>query len=140
MNHVKVLPWMQICKKKIFKNMGISFGFLYFFLAVFLSPVGVWKTHITVGGSSRCCCTFSEAQHAVHPSIMPPNGSTTGKCQSRDSGICNVRQAAHLASVSPLTLTQHSAKGTCPLCRTSSVVSHAIQSEGKWLLGISGIS
>ena len=54
------------------------------------------------------------AQQAAHPCIMPPNGSTTGNCQSQDSGICNLREAKHFASVSPLLLTQHIAKGKCP--------------------------
>lgn len=83
---------------------------------------------------------IAEAQQAPHPSIMPPNGSATGKCQSQDFGVCNMREATHLASVSPLNLTQHIAKGTCPLCRTSSVVSHTMQSEGKWWLDINRVS
>lgn len=73
------------------------------------------------------------AQQAAHPCIMPPNGSSTGKCQSQDFGIYNMKEAKkHLGSVSPLSLTQHIAKGTSPLCRTSSGVSHATQSAGEW--------
>lgn len=77
---------------------------------------------------------IAAAQQATHPCIMPPNGSTIGKCQSRDFGICNLGEAKHVASVSPLSLTQHTANGTCPLFWTSSGVSHAMQREGKWQL------
>lgn len=45
--------------------------------------------------------------------------------------LLRMREAKHLASVSPLSLTQHIAMGTCPLW-TSNGVSHAMQSVRKW--------
>lgn len=96
-------------------------------LALLLPPDASGK-HISLRGAPLMLLLIAAAQQAAHPCIMPPNGSTTGKCQSRDFGICKRRKAKHLASVSPLSLTQHIAKGTCPLCRTSSEVSHVMHS------------
>lgn len=96
-------------------------------LALLLPPDASGK-HISLRGAPLMLLLIAAAQQAAHPCIMPPNGSTTGKCQSRDFGICRRRKAKHLASVSPLSLTQHIAKGTCPLCRTSSEVSHVMHS------------
>lgn len=53
-------------------------------MAEFLTPDGVWKTYIYATGSSGSYCFIAVAQQAAHPCIMPPNGSTTGKCQSPD--------------------------------------------------------
>lgn len=44
---------------------------------------GVWKTYIPFGGLQQTLLHIAEAQQAAHPSIMPPNGRTTGKCQSK---------------------------------------------------------
>lgn len=43
----------------------------------------------------------------------------------------HMRETKHLASVSPLSLTQHIAMGTCPLW-TSNGISHTMQSVRKW--------
>lgn len=93
--------------------------------------MGSGNTHIPVGVSSTCCCTLLGPSRQCAPFIMHPNGSTGGKCQSRALEVCNVREAAHLASVSLLTLTEHVAKGSCPRCRTSTGESHTKQGVGK---------
>lgn len=79
-----------------------------------MPPDGVWKTYIPARGSTRCCCSLLWPSRQSTPCIMPPYGSTTGKCQSQGFGICNLREAKHFASVSLLFLTQHIAKGLHP--------------------------
>lgn len=61
-------------------------------------------------------------QQVTHPCVTPPNGNTTGTCQSWDSPISsNLEDQKQPVSVSPLSLTQYISEGTCPLHGTSSV-------------------
>lgn len=78
---------------------------------------------------------IAAAQQAALRRIMPPAGSTTGKCQSRDFGIYNLRKAKHLASVSLLSLTQHIVESSCPQSGTSSGVIQTMQRAGHGCVG-----
>lgn len=66
------------------------------------------------------------------PVLCLPMGAPPESVSHQTFGMCNVREAKHLASVSSLSLTQHIAVGTWPLRRTSGGVEDAMQGAGKW--------
>lgn len=67
------------------------------------------------GGSIRC----AEAQRAARYFIIPPNGSTTGKCHSQTFwGVWNVRGGSTLSFCFSTQPDAAHCQGTCPKNRT----------------------